>query len=223
MHVPYDVKYRTASFHHPDHDVSSPPGGAPPPSPVEDGMFHCAGTKFAGPPYDLGTWDPRCCYINPVTRIGEPAGCPDADAAAPSPAPTPGTPAPTPSPTDQPTPSPTGTPTGTPTKEPTPAPTKAAACEDDADWLAESKKKMMKKCKKKDLGNCKKKCAWVDGACVEKLKNCEDSFYNKKGKPNKEGAKLAKACKKKGTLGGTKVEASAACQKACGTDRKSVV
>ncbi|KAK7237322.1 8-hydroxy-dADP phosphatase [Aureococcus anophagefferens] len=72
-------------------------------------------------------------------------------------------------------------------------------------------------CVQGDLGNCKKKCAWVDGACVEKLKNCEDSFYNKKGKPNKEGAKLAKACKKKGTLGGTKVEASATCQKACGT------
>ena len=106
---------------------------------------------------------------------------------------------------------------------PTPAPTgdaAAATCEDDADWLAKSNKKKRKQCdKQKTQKKCKKKkkkgCAWVEGACVEKLKSCEDTFY-KKGKLKKEGAKLVKACKKQGKIGGAKkkVKASAACQKA---------
>jgi hypothetical protein len=74
------------------------------------------------------------------------------------------------------------------------------------------KQKTQKKCKKKK----KKGCAWVDGACVAKLQSCEDLFY-KKGKLKKKGAKLVKACKKKGAIGDAKKKASAACQKACGT------
>ncbi|EGB02484.1 hypothetical protein AURANDRAFT_68837, partial [Aureococcus anophagefferens] len=138
--------------------------------------------------------------------------------------------APTPAPSEAPTPAPSSAPTGdttttttttaAPSPAPTPAPTgdaAAATCEDDADWLAKSDKKKQKSCKKqKNQNKCKKKkkkgCAWVEGACVEKLQTCDDLF-------NKEGAKLAKACKKQGTIGGAteKVKASAACQKACGT------
>ena len=106
---------------------------------------------------------------------------------------------------------------------PTPAPTgeAVAACEDDADWLANMSKKKQKQCdKQKTQKKCKKKkkkgCAWVDGACVAKLQSCEDLFY-KKGKLKKKGAKLVKACKKKGAIGDAKKKASAACQKACGT------
>ena len=129
-----------------------------------------------------------------------------------------------PKPTPAPSPAPTGDTTTTTTTTaalsaaPTPAPTgeAVAACEDDADWLAKSNKKKARKCGRKTKKKCKKKCSWVEDTCVEKLQSCEALFY-KKGKPKKEGAKLVKACKKKGTIGDAKKKASAACQKACGT------
>ena len=184
------------------------------------------------------------CYCNAPGEQTQPAGAcasPGADAttttttaalsaaptAAPSEAPTPApTAAPSEAPTPAPSPAPTGdttttttTTTAAPSPAPSPAPTGGAvdnSCKDDADWLAKSNKKKKRKCEKQTKKKkCKKKCAWVEGACVEKLQTCEDLFY-KKGKPKKEGAKLAKTCKKKGTIGAAKKKASAACQKACG-------
>ena len=173
------------------------------------------------------------CHCNAPGEQTQPAGAcasPGANtttttaalSAAPSPAPSEAalSAAPSPAPSEAVSPAPSPAPSEAMSPAPTPAPTgdaAAATCEDDADWLAKSNKKKKRKCEKQTKKKkCKKKCAWVEGACVEKLQTCEDLFY-KKGKPKKEGAKLAKTCKKKGTIGAAKKKASAACQKACGT------
>ena len=163
-----------------------------------------------------------------LSAAPSPAPSEAALSAAPSPAPSEAalSAAPSPAPSEAVSPAPSPAPSEAMSPAPTPAPTgdaAAATCEDDADWLAKSNKKKKKSCEKqKTQKKCKKKkkkgCAWVEGACVEKLKSCEGTFY-KKGKPKKEGAKLVKACKKQGAIGGAKkkVKASAACKKACGT------